>query len=280
MNNKTKHKSGIAVFFVFAVLLIAAAAVLHILISGALQDSGKAPSVRNEVRKSALAAEPEPTASAALPDTSEAPEAAWNLLLVNPWNELPEGFSVELRELGDGEAVDERAYPDLQAMLDDARAEGLSPIVCSSYRTREKQQELFTRRVGRLTAAGYSEQEAVTEAGKWVAVPGTSEHQTGLALDIISSSYQVLDRDQENTAEQRWLMENSYKYGFILRYPSDKSEITGINYEPWHYRYVGKEAAKEIYEKGLCLEEYLEYLSLEDTAKSRINACTDGGAGV
>ena len=260
MNNKTKNRSGIAVFFVFAALLIGAAAALHILISVSLPDSGKAPSARNEVRTSALAAEPEPTASAALPDASEAPGAAWNLLLVNPWNELPEGFSVELRELGDGEAVDERAYPDLQAMLDDARAEGLSPIVCSSYRTREKQQELFVRRVGRLTAAGYSEQDAVTEAGKWVAVPGTSEHQTGLALDIISSSYRVLDRDQENTAEQRWLMENSYKYGFILRYPSDKSEITGINYEPWHYRYVGKEAAKEIYEKGLCLEEYLEYL--------------------
>ena len=260
MNKKTKNRSGIAVFFVFAALLIGAAAALHILISVLLPDSGKAPSARNEVRTSALAAEPEPTASAALPDASEAPGAAWNLLLVNPWNELPEGFSVELRELGDGEAVDERAYPDLQAMLDDARAEGLSPIVCSSYRTREKQQELFVRRVGRLTAAGYSEQDAVTEAGKWVAVPGTSEHQTGLALDIISSSYRVLDRDQENTAEQRWLMENSYKYGFILRYPSDKSEITGINYEPWHYRYVGKEAAKEIYEKGLCLEEYLEYL--------------------
>lgn len=260
MNKKTENRSGIAVFFVFAALLIGAAAALHILISVSLPDSGKATSARNEVRTSALAAEPEPTASAALPDASEARGAAWNLLLVNPWNELPEGFSVELRELGDGEAVDERAYPDLQAMLDDARAEGLSPIVCSSYRTREKQQELFVRRVGRLTAAGYSEQDAVTEAGKWVAVPGTSEHQTGLALDIISSSYQVLDRDQENTAEQRWLMENSYKYGFILRYPSDKSEITGINYEPWHYRYVGKEAAKEIYEKGLCLEEYLEYL--------------------
>ena len=99
------------------------------------------------------------------------------------------------------------------------------------------------------------------EAEKWVAVPGTSEHQTGLALDIISLYYQVLDKNQENTAEQKWLMENSYKYGFILRYPSDKSEITGINYEPWHYRYVGKEAAKEIYEMGLCLEEYLEYLN-------------------
>ena len=262
MNNKTKKKSGIAFFFIFAVLLIGAAAALHFLISGALPDRGKTPAGQDEASYPTVSrsVDPAPGESTALPNASAAPTASWNLILVNPWNELPEGFTVELKELDNGEAVDERAYPDLQEMLDDARAEGLSPIVCSSYRTREKQQELFIRRVGRLTAAGYSEQDAVTEAGKWVAVPGTSEHQTGLALDIISSSYQVLDRDQENTAEQRWLMENSYKYGFILRYPSDKSEITGINYEPWHYRYVGKEAAKEMYEKGLCLEEYLEYL--------------------
>ena len=263
MNNKTKKKSGIAVFFIFAVLLIGAAAALHILISGALPDNGKTPSGRDEASYPAASRsiDPAPGESTALPNASAAPAASWNLILVNPWNELPDGFTVELRELNSEEAVDERAYPDLQAMLDDAIAEGLSPIVCSSYRTQEKQQELYTRRVGRLKAAGYSDQEAVTEAGKWVAVPGTSEHQTGLAVDIISLSYQVLDKNQENTAEQKWLMENSYKYGFILRYPNDKSEITGINYEPWHYRYVGKEAAKDIYEMGLCLEEYLEYLS-------------------
>ena len=263
MKNKTKKKSGIAVIFVFAVLLIGAAAALRIPISGALPDSGKAPSGQNEAGYPAASrpVDPAPGESTALPSASDAPAAPWNLILVNPWNELPDGFTVELRELNSEEAVDERAYPDLQAMLDDARAEGLSPIVCSSYRTQEKQQELFIRRVGRLTAAGYSEQDAVIEAEKWVAVPGTSEHQTGLALDIISLYYQVLDKNQENTAEQKWLMENSYKYGFILRYPSDKSEITGINYEPWHYRYVGKEAAKEIYEMGLCLEEYLEYLN-------------------
>ena len=95
------------------------------------------------------------------------------------------------------------------------------------------------------------------EAARWVARPGTSEHQTGLALDIVAASYQVLDEKQEDTAEQQWLMENSWKYGFILRYPSEKSGITGIGYEPWHYRYVGRAAAAEIHCAGVCLEEYL-----------------------
>lgn len=194
------------------------------------------------------------------PETATEPPPDWQLILVNPWNELPDDFSVELKQLENGHAVDQRAYPDLQAMLDDARAEGLSPILCSSYRTLETQQALYANKVSRLMAAGYSQQDAKIEAGKWVAVPSTSEHQTGLAVDIVASDYQRLVEQQENTAEQKWLMENSYKYGFILRYPREKSEITGINYEPWHYRYVGKEAAEEIYEQGICLEEYLEHL--------------------
>ena len=142
-------------------------------------------------------------------------------------------------------------------MMDDARAEGLSPMICSSYRTWDKQRTLYDNETKRYMAQGYSKEEAEKEAAKWVAVPGTSEHQTGLAVDIVAQSYQILDKKQEDTPEQRWLMENSYKYGFILRFPTDKSKITGINYEPWHYRYVGKEAAKEIYERGICLEEYL-----------------------
>ena len=91
-----------------------------------------------------------------------------------------------------------------------------------------------------------------------VALPGTSEHQTGLALDIVDAGYQELDEAQENTPVQQWLMRNSWRYGFILRYPTGKSNITGIIYEPWHYRYVGRDAARAIYESGLCLEEYLE----------------------
>lgn len=190
-------------------------------------------------------------------DNGGAAQEDWRLLLVNPWNTLPEGFSVQLTTLKNGHAIDERAYPELQAMMDAARAEGLSPIICSSYRTQEKQQALFDAQVNKNLAQGYSREEAERKAGEWVAVPGTSEHQSGLAIDIVSLDYQILDENQEKTPEQKWLMENCWKYGFILRYPTDKSELTGIGYEPWHYRYVGKEAAKEITEKGLCLEEYL-----------------------
>lgn len=184
-------------------------------------------------------------------------QTGWNMILVNPWNKMDNNFTVELTQLANGHAIDKRAYPDLQNMMDDARAQGLSPIICSSYRTSEKQHTLFDKETKGYLVQGYTQEEAEKEAAKWVAVPGTSEHQTGLAVDIVAQSYQMLDERQADTPEQKWLMENSYKYGFILRYPTDKSEITGISYEPWHYRYVGKEAAKEIYERGICLEEYL-----------------------
>lgn len=151
----------------------------------------------------------------------------WNLTLVNKWNLLPESHNPSLTQLKNGHAIDERAYPDLQDMMDE------------------------------YLAQGYSQERAEAAAGELVAVPGTSEHQLGLALDIVDVANQVLDERQENTEVQKWLMKNSWKYGFILRYPTDKSDITGISYEPWHYRYVGKEAAKEIYEAGICLEEYL-----------------------
>lgn len=185
------------------------------------------------------------------------PEPDWKLLLVNPWNKIPDNFTVNLTRFDNGQAVDERIYPDLQAMLEDARTEGLSPIVRSSYRTNEMQESLYANKISRLRKQGYSQKEAETEAAKWVAVPGTSEHQLGLAVDIVAESYQALVRQQEDTAEQKWLMENAHRYGFVLRYPEEKSQITGIGYEPWHYRYVGREAANQMYESGLCLEEYL-----------------------
>lgn len=185
----------------------------------------------------------------------------WNLLLVNPWHPMPEDFTVELAALDGTHSVDQRIVDDLQAMIADANACGLYPIICSSYRTQEAQEWLYENRVQRCLNDGLSQEEAVTEAGRWVAVPGTSEHQLGLALDIVSADYRILDREQENTAEQKWLMENSWHYGFILRYPTDKTELTGIYYEPWHYRYVGREVAEEIYRLDCCLEEYLALLS-------------------
>ena len=181
----------------------------------------------------------------------------WNLFLVNPWNPIPDNYEPELTYLKNGQAVDSRCYPELQQMMDDCRAAGLEPLICASYRTMEKQEALFEDKEARLIQEGCPENEVEAEAAKVVAYPETSEHQLGLALDIVDVSYQQLDTEQENTPVQQWLLKNSWKYGFVLRYPTDKSNITGIIYEPWHYRYVGKEAAAEMYENKLCLEEYL-----------------------
>ncbi len=181
----------------------------------------------------------------------------WQILLVNPWNEIPEDYEVPLKALADGQKVDERAYDSLNAMLQACRDDGLQPKICSAYRTMSKQTYLYNNKIARLRNAGYSKKAAIAEAGRWVARPGTSEHQLGLALDIVSTSYQGLTKKQEKTAEQKWLMEHCWEYGFILRYPNEKSEITGIGYEPWHYRYVGVDVALDIRDSGLCLEEYL-----------------------
>lgn len=181
----------------------------------------------------------------------------WRLILVNADNKLPEGYTVDTAVLKNGLQADSRCCSDLQQMLDDCRKEGLTPVVCSAYRTQEMQESLFENQVEKQKAAGLSDEAAKIEAAKLVAPPGTSEHQTGLAFDIVDIEYQLLDLQQEKTAVQQWLLKNSWKYGFILRYPPDKMDITKMDYEPWHYRYVGKENAKFIYEHNLCLEEYL-----------------------
>lgn len=174
----------------------------------------------------------------------------WNLILVNKWNKIPDNYNVELVEVPGGEKVDKRIYEPLMQMLNDAKESNWNkePIVVAGYRTNEKQTELYEERIEGYKKDGYSEKEAITEAEKWVSVPGYSEHQIGLAVDINGATYDLYF----------WLQENSYKYGFIFRYPGNKTDITGISEEVWHYRYVGKEVAKEIYDKGICLEEYLE----------------------
>ena len=179
------------------------------------------------------------------------------LLLVNPWNYLPADFERNTRKI-EGHYIDVGAYDDIVNMLADMRKEGLTPYICSSTRTIEYQENLFNKRLKKNREAGLSEQDALDETAKWTAIPGTSEHHTGYALDIVSTKNTTLNESQENTPEQQWMMKNSWKYGFILRYPEGKTHITGIYYEPWHYRYVGKEAAKEIYESGLTFEEYLQ----------------------
>lgn len=177
-----------------------------------------------------------------------AAEQSWNLTLVNKWNPLSENYEVELADVPGGEKVDKRIYEPLMEMLHAAAEEGIDAAVVSGYRDSKTQQRLYKDKIAEYQSQGYSEAEAKEIAEQWVALPGTSEHQLGLAVDINGASYDIY----------LWLQENSYKYGFIFRYPGSKVDITGIQEEVWHYRYVGVEAAAEIYQQGICLEEYLE----------------------
>lgn len=177
----------------------------------------------------------------------------WNLIVVNRWNELPEDYDVELTELSNGQMVDSRIYPYLQEMFDAGRTEDVYPVVREGYRTAEEQQEILDDKIQSYINQGYSQVKAERTAKEWVALPGTSEHQLGIAVDINADKSKCSNEDV-----YEWLAENAYKYGFVLRYPPGKQKITGTSYEPWHYRYVGEEAAKEIYEREICLEEYFK----------------------
>lgn len=217
--------------------------------------------------------QPDTTEAEALPSDTEAPipseveteiptevfaetpveeDTSWKLVLVNADHPLPQDFSVDLKALRNEQFVDARIYPELQQMFDDARAVGIYPLVNESFRTAARQQQIMDQYIAGFEAQEFSHAEAVQKAKEIVAEPGTSEHQLGLAVDIIA------EFDEDSTATWQWLAENCWRYGFILRYPEDKVEITGISYEPWHFRYVGVDAAKEIMDRGICLEEYLQ----------------------
>ncbi|MCD8037362.1 MAG: M15 family metallopeptidase [Clostridiales bacterium] len=181
------------------------------------------------------------------------------LILVNKDNPLPDDYTVTLKTLNNGYSqVDEDIYDALSQMLSDGSEEGLSFCIASAYRSSEWQEEILAEDISTYMGQGMDYNSACEEALKQVMPPGYSEHETGLALDIVSADYQLLDDNQETTAENIWLRENCWKYGFILRYPADKEDITQISYESWHFRYVEEESAEYITGNGLCLEEYLE----------------------
>ena len=185
------------------------------------------------------------------------------IILTNPWNSVPEDYTVNLVSLDYGHQVADIAYDDLQEMFDACRAAGYAPAICSSYRTVEYQSGLFRKKMNYYLEQGYDKSSAYTKAATMVAVPGTSEHHLGLALDIVHNSNWNLDESQARTPTQKWLIANSWQYGWILRYPEGTQASTGIVYEPWHYRYVGKEVAADIYNSGLCLEDYLAMLTTQ-----------------
>ena len=191
--------------------------------------------------------------TAALPD--------WPLTLVNASHPLPAGYRPPLADVSGSEKQLERhAAAALQQMFADAKAAGVPLYLVSGYRSVSYQQGLFERKVRSYLAEGLPRDEAERQASAWVARPGTGEHSLGLAADIVSGDWYLahddLTQDFEQTPQFVWLRENAARYGFILRYPAGKEAVTGVHYEPWHYRYVG-DAAPRIAAAGLTLEEYL-----------------------
>ncbi len=199
-----------------------------------------------------------------------------NLMLLNRQYELPEDFKWDLVYWSNGKyvdamylnceehnsvkAVDRAAYQPLKDMFADAKKAGVPLNLVSAYRSIYLQDKLFTRSVNTYKNQGLSEIDAINKANRERTFSGTSEHNTGLGFDILESGNYTLTESFEKTPQFKWLMENAENYGFILRYDKDKTDITGIMYEPWHFRYVGVEHAKKINQLGMCLEEYIEYL--------------------
>ena len=184
-------------------------------------------------------------------------EAPWNLLLVNDWNPLPAGYDsdVTFSTVSGGKQVDSRIIDAVNRMLNDASAYDLA--VVSAYRPKEEQNTLYWRKVQQYTDKGYSDLEAQKVGGTIVKRPGFSEHNCGLAMDVGGSGDYTLEQTFANTPAYAWLMEHCADYGFILRFPEGKEDITGVIYEPWHYRYVGTAVSLPMRDNGLCLEEYL-----------------------
>lgn len=175
------------------------------------------------------------------------------VLLCNPWHAVPEDYVLKLSSI-EGFQFDSAGRDALQKMMDDCRAAGNSCVINNTYRSKATQQYLWDRSVNQYLAAGMTKEQAEKETAKSTAVPGHSEHQTGLAVDLNGPQ-----------ATYDWLGEHCWEYGFILRYPNDKIDITGIIYEPWHFRYVGTELSLELKELGLCMEEYMTMLTEKQT---------------
>lgn len=192
----------------------------------------------------------------------------WKYVLANELHMLPKDFEVELEKTYNGQRVDGRIRGELEAMIDAAKKDGHHLMICSSYRDYKKQDQLMDESIAKFIRRGLSYKDAFFKTKEQIALTGASEHHTGLAVDIVGKNHQSLDESQADTKEAKWLAEHAAEYGFILRYPKEKEDITMISFESWHYRYVGKEAAEYMKEKNLCLEEFIELVQIQQAKEA------------
>lgn len=192
------------------------------------------------------------------PTPDPIPREDWYLRLVNAENPLPEDYGEQdMTSFGGGYYFDERVIEPLNGLLDAAEEEGLNLRVISGYRSVTRQTERHEDKVREYLDEDYSEEEAEELASREEPTYRESEHSLGLAVDFSDGTSSAPRMDFAETEEYQWLLENAADYGFILRYPEDKTQETGMNYQPWHFRYVTSDHAKVITEEGICLEEYL-----------------------
>jgi len=189
-------------------------------------------------------------------DISDFEKGDWKTMLINKQHPIPEDYEFVLATIKGSMKCDERIIPELQQMMQAAKKDGVSLVIRSPYRDYERQIYLFNRKVKAYMKKKMSYLEAYRTTAQAVTIPGASEHQVGLALDITSDTYTTLTEGFSETEAGKWLAQHSYEYGFILRYPDGKEDITGISFEPWHFRYVGKTAAKYMFDNDLTLEEF------------------------
>lgn len=199
------------------------------------------------------------TAAVAQPGTIDNPtiitidEEKWYLTLVNSSYRIPDSYEPDLVYVcGSGERLDRKVAEHYEKMYNAALKDGVKLVPCSGYRSYELQERNYNNKVSFYESQGYSNKDAKVKAATIIMPPGSSEHNLGYAMDIV-----CVDEWFEDTAEFKWLTENAADYGFIMRYPKDKQDITKVIYEPWHWRYVGVELAKELKDSGLVLEEYM-----------------------
>lgn len=199
----------------------------------------------------------------------------WNLILVNGENPIPEDHEVNLADIG-GEQVDERIVSNWYSWQEAAANNGFNVFVASGYRDVGLQETNYNNTLQSYINEGYSEEEARSLTEEYLTQPGHSEHHTGLAIDLLDSEWAAAGRGLETEFEtqesQQWLVETMADFGFILRYPEGKEEVTGIQYEPWHFRFVGGENAQFMNEYDLVLEEYISLLEQREQMEEETNS--------
>lgn len=197
-----------------------------------------------------VSATPKPTATPK-PDTlPRIDKDGWQYVLASADSPIGDYAPPQLVTVENGQQFDSRAAVSLQNFIAAARAQGLSVCLSSAYRDYYSQQYLYNRKVEQLGGDKAA-------AARIVLPAGTSEHQLGLCADITDQYYDVKTEALEDTALFQWMQAHCAEYGFVVRYPKDKQDITGVMYEPWHFRYVGEEAAQYMVDHNLCLEEFL-----------------------